>query len=143
MLGTYDPFTTEFNRIIERAFGWSPSLAGQQAMPMDAIRRENDILLHFDLPGVDPQSIDVTVDRGMLTVHAQRSGVPADGENYVIRERVLGTFTRRISLGEAADADHIEASYHDGVLTVLVPLAEEAKPRKVAITTDGKKSLTA
>lgn len=140
---SYDPFTRDFDRIVERAFGWGPALVRQPGMPMDAIRRDSDFLLHFDLPGVDPETIDVTVNRGVLTVSAQRSQELADGEKPFIRERVLGTFSRRISLSDVADADHIEASYHDGVLTVRVPLAEQAKPRKVEITTDGKKSLNA
>jgi HSP20 family protein len=140
---SFDPFTSEFDRIVERAFGWSPALLAVPAMPMDAIRRESDILLHFDLPGVSPETIDVTVDNDLLTVRAERKPQAAEGESYFIRERVTGTFTRRISLSDRVDAGHIEASYHDGVLTVRVPLAENAKPRKVAISTDGKKSLTA
>lgn len=143
MLRTYDPFTREFDRIAGRAFGWGPSLLVQPGMPMDAVRRENDILLRFDLPGVAPETIDVTVDRGVLTVRGQRAAERTEGENYVIRERVTGAFSRRLRLSDVVDADHIEASYNDGVLTVRVPLAEAAKPRKVAIATDGKKSLTA
>lgn len=143
MLRTYDPFSREFDRFVQRAFGWGPSLLTQPAMPMDAVRRENEILLRFDLPGVDPETIDVTVDRGVLSVRGQRTEERAEGEKPFIRERVTGTFGRRISLSDAADADHIEASYHDGVLTVRVPLAEHAKPRKVEITTEGKKSLAA
>ena len=143
MLRTYDPFTREFDRLVERAFGWGPALVSQPGMPMDAVRREGDFLLHFDLPGVDPETIDVTVDRGVLSVRAQRSQDLAEGEKPFIRERAQGTFSRRISLSDVADADHIEASYHDGVLTVRVPLAEQAKPRKVEITTSGTKSLSA
>ena len=142
MLRTYDPFSREFDRLVERAFGWGPSLVTQTGMPMDAVRREGDILLRFDLPGVDPESIDVTVDRGVLSVRAQRTQ-ERESEKPFIRERVQGTFSRRISLGDAADADHIEADYHDGVLAVRVPLTEQAKPRRVEISTDGKKSLTA
>ena len=140
---SFDPLTREFDRIVERAFGWGPSLLAQPGMPMDAVRRESEILLRFDLPGVDPETIDVTVDRGVLTVRAQRTEERAEKENWVIRERVTGTFSRRIGLSDAADAGHIEASYHDGVLTVRVPLAEQAKPRKVEITTGGETSLTA
>lgn len=141
LLTSFDPLAREFDRIAARAFGWAPSLV-TQGMPMDAVRRENDLLLQFDLPGADPESIEVSVERGVLTVSAQRKEERPEGESHLIRERVMGTFTRRISLSEAADADHIEASYHDGVLTVRVPLAEKARPRKVAITTGGEKSLT-
>ncbi len=142
MLRTFDPFSREFDRLVERAFGWGPSLVTQPGMPMDAVRRENDILLRFDLPGVDPESIDVTGDRGVLSVRAQRTQ-ERESEKPFIRERVTGTFARRISLSDAADAEHIEADYHDGVLSVRVPLTEQAKPRKVEISTDSKKSLTA
>ncbi len=140
---SFDPFTREFDRFVDRAFGWGPSLLTQSAMPMDAVQREHDVLLRFDLPGVDPATIDVTVDRGILTVRARRTEERAEGEKPYIRERIMGSFARRISLTDAADADHIEASYHDGVLTVVVPLAEQAKPRKVEITTGDSKSLTA
>jgi HSP20 family protein len=142
VLRTFDPFSREFDRIVERAFGWGPSPWTQAGMPMDAVRRENDVLLRFDLPGVDPETIDVTVDRGVLTVRAQRTQ-EHESEKPFIRERMTGAFSRRISLSDAADAEHIEAGYHDGVLTVRVPLTEQAKPRKVEISTDGKKSLTA
>lgn len=140
---SFDPFTREFDRIVERAFGWGPSLLTQPGMPMDAIRRENDVLLRFDLPGVDAETIDVTVDRGVLTVRAQRTGELAEGDKPFIRERLMGEFSRRIRLSDAADAGHIEAGYQDGVLTVRVPLAETAKPRKVEIAVEGKKPLTA
>jgi HSP20 family protein len=136
------PFTRDFDRFAERALGWGLSLPAQPGMPMDAVRRENDIVLHFDLPGVDADSIDVTVDRGVLAVRAQRTQERAEGDSPFIRERVMGSFARRIRLSDAVDADHIEAGYHDGVLTVRVPLAEQAKPRKVEIAVEGK-SLTA
>lgn len=138
---TFDPFT-EFDRIVERAFGWTPAV-GQSAIPMDGVRRENDILFHFDLPGIDPDSIEVTVARGVLTVGAQRTIERAEGETPFVRERVTGSFTRRVRLGQMADADKVEADYRDGVLTVRVPLAEQAKPRKVEIRTETPKPITA
>jgi HSP20 family protein len=138
---TFDPFA-EFDRIVERAFGWTPVVA-QSAIPMDGVRRENDILLRFDLPGIDPESVDVTVERGVLTVSAHRTIENAGGETPFVRERVSGSFTRRVRLGQIADADKAEADFRDGVLTVRVPLAEQAKPRKVEIRTETPKSLTA
>lgn len=138
---TFDPFA-EFDRIVERAFGWTPAVA-QSAIPMDGVRRENDILLRFDLPGIDPESVEVSVERGVLTVGARRTVEYADGETPFARERVSGTFTRRVRLGQIADVDKAEADYHDGVLTVRVPLAEAAKPRKVEIRTETRKPITA
>jgi len=138
LLTTFDPFTRDFDRIIERAFGpaWSPALraGGRPAMPMDAVRAEDGLVLRFDLPGIDPASIEVTVDRGVLTVAAKRSAELAEGERHVIRERFTGRYARRIQLGDAIDAGKIEAGYDAGVLTVQVPFAETAKPRKVEIS---------
>ena len=104
-------------------------------MRMDVIRRAEDIQLRFDLPGIDPASIDVTVDRGVLSVSAKREEEYAEGEKPFIRERLMGTFARRVHLPDTVDADNIEAGYADGVLTVRVPLTEKAVPRKVEVTT--------
>ena len=105
------------------------------AVRMDAVRRDNEIELRFDLPGIDRESIDVTVDRGVLTVSAKRSQEYADNEKPFIRERVMGTFTRKLRLADTVDADNIAASYDGGVLTVLVPLTERAQPRKIEVGT--------
>jgi HSP20 family protein len=138
VLTTFDPF----DRFTQRAFGWTNGTA-PSVMRMDAIRREDDVLLRFDVPGIDPDSIEVTADRGVLTVGARRTEELAEGEKPYIRERATGTFSRRLHLGETADADNIEADYHDGVLTVRVPLAEKARPRKVEIRTGEAKPLAA
>jgi HSP20 family protein len=105
---------------------------------MDAVRRENEVELRFDLPGIDPESIDVTVDHGVLTVSASRSEEYAEGEKPFIRERVMGSYARRVRLSDAVDADKIEANYSDGVLTVHVPVLEQAKPRKIEVRADAK-----
>ena len=112
-------------------------------MPMDVIRRKDEVLFRFDLPGVDTESIDVTVDRGVLTVSAKRSEETTEGENPVRRERVRGSFTRRVYLGDTLDSDKIEATYTDGVLAISLPLLEKAQPRKVEIHTDSKKEIAA
>jgi len=138
LLTTFDPF----DRFTQRAFGRTNGAAAS-AMRMDAVRREDDVLLRFDLPGIDPDSIEVTVDRGVLTVGARRTEELAEGEKPYIRERATGTFSRRLHLGETADADNIEADYNDGVLTVRVPLAEKARPRKVEIRTGETKPIAA
>ena len=126
LLATFDPFA--YDRLTRRAFGSDSRLA-----KMDAIRRENEVELRFDLPGFDRESIDVTVDHGVLTVSANRSEEHTEGEKPFIRERVMGSYTRRVRLSDAVDADKIEAGYSDGVLTVHVPVAEQAKPRKIEV----------
>ena len=132
LLTTFDPFAHGFGR------GTADSADYRRLARMDAIRRENDIELRFDLPGIDPESIDVTVDRGVLTVSARRADEYAEGEKPFIRERVMGSYTRRLRLSDTVDAEKIEASYADGVLTVHVPVAEQAKPRKIEVRADAK-----
>jgi HSP20 family protein len=132
LLTTFDPY---------RAFGQTWRTA--PAMPMDATRTEDGLVLRFDLPGIDPASIDVTVDRGVLTVGAKRTEEHTEGEKPVVRERITGSFTRRVRLGDAADSAKVEAGYQDGVLTVRVPLAETAKPRKVEIQAGEPKGIAA
>jgi HSP20 family protein len=112
-------------------------------MPMDVIRRKDEVELRFDLPGIDPESLEVTVDRGVLTVSARRAEEYAEGENPYRRERVMGTFTRRVSLSDTIDAEKIDAGYTNGVLSVRLPLLEKAQPRKVEIHTDGQKEIAA
>jgi HSP20 family protein len=135
LLTTFDPFAYEFDRRARRALG---SADYRRLARMDAVRRENDIELRFDLPGIDPESLDVTVDRGVLTVSARRAEEYTEGEKPFIRERVTGSYTRRLRLSDAVDADKIEASYTDGVLTVHVPVVEAAKPRRIEVRSDAK-----
>jgi HSP20 family protein len=141
LLTSFDPVMQDFDRIARRAFG--PSAAGVPAMRMDGIRRKDDVLLRFDLPGIDSDSIEVTVDRGVLTVGAKRAEEYAEGEKAFIRERRMGSFTRRVYLSDTVDADKIDASYADGVLTVRVPLTEKAQPRKVEVATAAKAEIAA
>jgi HSP20 family protein len=135
-LTSFDPFA-EFHR----AFGTAGN--GHAAVRMDAVRRDNEIELRFDLPGIDTESIDVTVDRGVLSVSARRSEEYAENEKPYIRERVMGSFTRRLRLSDAVDAENIAASYDGGVLTVRVPLVERAQPRKIEISTPERAAVTA
>jgi len=128
LLTSFDPFA-EFHRALRTADG------GHAPMRMDAIRREGEIELRFDLPGIDTQSIDVTVDRGVLTVSATRAEEYADAEKPFVRERVMGSFTRRIRLSDSVDAEKISAGYDSGVLRVTVPLVEQAQPRKIEVST--------
>jgi HSP20 family protein len=102
-------------------------------MPLDAVRNDQHVELRFDLPGVAPDSIDVEVERNVLTVRAERSWAPAEGAEVLVRERQQGAVTRRVTLGESLDAGRLEANYDAGVLTLTIPVAEQAKPRKVEI----------
>ena len=136
LLATFDPFAQEFDRLTRRAFGDHADF--RRLARMDAVRRENEVELRFDLPGIDRESIDVTVDRGVLTVSATRNEEHTEGEKPFIRERVMGSYTRRVRLSDTVEADKIEASYTDGVLTVHVPVAEQAKPRKIEVSADAK-----
>ena len=143
-LTSYDPFTQEFDRLARRVFGTTNGAVSRRSvMPMDVIRRKDEVELRFDLPGIDPESIEVTVDRGLLTVSAKRAEEYAEGENPYRRERVMGTFTRRVSLSDTIDAEKIDAGYTNGVLSVRLPLLEKAQPRKVEIHTDGQKEIAA
>jgi len=143
-LTSYDPFTQEFDRLARRVFGTTNGAVSRRSvMPMDVIRRKDEVELRFDLPGIDPESLEVTVDRGVLTVSAKRAEEYAEGENPYRRERVMGTFTRRVSLSDTIDAEKIDAGYTNGVLSVRLPLLEKAQPRKVEIHTDGQKEIAA
>lgn len=106
------------------------------AMPMDAYRKDDAFLLRLDLPGVDPESVDLTVEDDMLTIKAERPSPPqGDGIEPVIAERPHGTFSRQVMLGTNLDTEHIQADYEAGVLTVVIPVAERAKPRRIQVTT--------
>jgi HSP20 family protein len=133
-LTALDPFTRDFDRIVRRAFGTGFGPAST-ALPMDSVRRDGELVLRFDVPGVDPEKIDVTVDRGVLTVSATREETRTEGESPVVRERLFGSFRRSIRLAENLDADAIEASNNDGVLEIRIPVREEAKPRKIEVGT--------
>jgi HSP20 family protein len=137
-LTTLDPMSRDFDRIVRRAFGNGFGTSHAPALPMDTIRRDGELVLRFDVPGVDSDKIDVTVDRGVLTVSTSREETKTEGENPVVRERLFGSFTRRVRLSDNLDAEAIEASNHDGVLEIRIPVREEAKPRKIAVGTAGE-----
>ena len=136
-----DPFR-ELDRMTERLFG---NGARPVAMPMDAYRDGNRFVIALDLPGVDSDSIDLEVERNVLTVKATRRALgEAEQREAVVNERPAGVFSRQVFLGDTLDADNIEANYADGVLTLRIPVAEHAKPRKIEIgTSGGAKQITA
>ena len=129
MLMRTDPFR-ELDRLAQQVAG---TRARPAAMPIDAYRFGDTFVVHFDLPGVDTDSIDLTVERNVLTVHASRRRELDESVELLAAERPHGTFSRQLFLGESLDTDHIAATYEDGVLTVRIPVAEKAKPRKVEI----------
>ena len=130
-LTTFDPFTRDFqrqfDRLARRSFGQNP------AMPLDIVRRDSDVTLRFDVPGIDRDSIEVTVDRGILSVSVKRQEERSENDKFFVRERTMGTFTRRVRLSENLNADGVEASYDNGVLEVRIPVLEQAKPRKIEV----------
>ncbi len=136
LLSTFDPFA-QYHRALRAADD------GNASMRMDAIRREQEVELRFDLPGIDAESIDVTVDRGVLTVSAKRAEEYTDSEKPFVRERLMGTFTRRVRLSESVDAEKISAAYDGGVLRVTVPLQERAQARKVEVAVAARAAVEA
>jgi len=136
-LTTLDPISRDFDRIAARAFRGSAfnhrGFSYAPALPMDTVRRDGEVVLRFDVPGVAQDKIDVTVDKGVLTVSATREETKTEGENPVVRERHFGSFTRRVRLSDNLDAEAVEASHHDGVLEIRIPVREEAKPRKITV----------
>ncbi len=131
-----NPFR-EMDRLFNQA---SRAVASDSlVMPMDLYRKGDSFTVKIDLPGVDPSTIDIDVDDRTLTVRAERVAETVDSSDdksgWVSRERSFGTYARQISLGRGLDTSRIEANYTNGVLTLTIPIAEEAKPRKVSVTT--------
>lgn len=104
-------------------------------MPMDLYRDADNYVLNADLPGIDPQSVDVDVDGQLLSIRAERTAPARDGVRWIARERSAGSYLRRFTLGQGIDTAHISASYDNGVLSVVLPVSEKAKPRKVEVQT--------
>ena len=127
-----DPFR-ELDRLSQQLLGTS---ARPTLMPMDAWREADSFVVEFDLPGVEADSIDLDVERNVLTVRAERPERPG-GEELVAAERPRGVFSRQLILGDNLDLERISAGYSDGVLRLRIPVAERAKPRKITIDVDG------
>lgn len=137
MLTAYDPFaaTSAAFRALDQLTGRTGSTARALAgMPMDAYRVGDNFVAHFDLPGVDPGSIDLSIEGTTLTVTAERSVPQLENAEWAIAERPYGSYTRQLVLGRSLDTDRLEASYHDGVLTVSIPVAEKARARKISVS---------
>jgi HSP20 family protein len=132
MLMRTDPFR-ELVRLSQQVFGTAGTLARPTVMPMDAWRDGEQFVVEFDLPGVNPDSIDLDVERNVITVKAERPARDGDSE-LIAAERPCGVFSRQLILGDTLDTEHIAASYDAGVLTLRIPVAEKAKPRKIAVS---------
>ena len=134
MLMRTDPFR-ELDRFAQQVFGTATpgTWSKPAAIPMDAYRAGDEFVVCFDLPGVAPDAIDLDVQRNVLTVKAERRPLPTgDDVQMQVSERPLGVFSRQLFLGDTLDADRISAAYEDGVLTLRIPVAEQAKPRRIS-----------
>jgi HSP20 family protein len=137
MLTAYDPFAANAAfRMLDQLSGrmGTGTARALSGMPMDAYKVGENFVAHFDLPGVDPGSIDVSVEGNQLTVTAERSLPQLEGAEWTIAERPYGSYTRQLVLGRSLDTDRLQASYHDGVLTISIPVAEKARARKIEVT---------
>ncbi|MDQ3763550.1 MAG: Hsp20/alpha crystallin family protein [Actinomycetota bacterium] len=133
MLMRTDPFR-ELDRLTQQLFGQTGTWSRPAMMPMDAYREGEQFVVHFDLPGVDPSSVDLNIERNVLTVKAERTHTYGEDVELQVAERPRGVFSRQLFLGDTLDADHVDATYDAGVLTLRIPIAEKAKPRKIEIT---------
>ncbi|GAA4193976.1 Hsp20/alpha crystallin family protein [Microbacterium oryzae] len=133
----FDPFR-EFDRMADQ-------LMDRQAprlMPMDLYREGDHYVLSADLPGIDPGSVDIDVDGQLLTIRAQRTGRGGEGVKWITRERSTGSFLRQLNLGQGIDTEGITATYENGVMSVLIPISEKAKPRKIEVQQSGEGAQT-
>jgi HSP20 family protein len=135
---TFDPFR-EMDRMAARLLTDSGMQRGSSWMPMDLYRSDGHYVVNVDLPGIDPGSIDLNVDAGTLTIQAERTIGGSDQRQWLAQERPAGRFVRQLSLGSDVDLDHIEASYQHGVLSLTIPVAERARPRKIEVQHGGER----
>ncbi|HWL78486.1 Hsp20/alpha crystallin family protein [Microbacterium sp.] len=132
-MATFDPFR-DLDRLASSLF---ETVRGPRRMPMDLYRDGDHYVLTADLPGIDPGSVDIDVDGQLLTIRAERTLPSGEGVKWITREREAASFVRQLNLGQGIDTDRISASYNNGVLSVTIPVSEEAKPRKIPVMTEG------
>jgi HSP20 family protein len=125
----FDP-SRDLDRLAQQAFGGGVEI---RSIPMDAYRRGDAVFVHFDLPGIDSNTIDLTVEQNVLSVSAERVYDRREGDQIIAKERPVGVFERQMFLGEHLDPERLQASYEQGVLTIQIPVAPEAKPRRIEI----------
>ena len=128
MLMRTDPFR-DLDRLTEAMRG---SMTRPSTLPMDAYREDSSFVVEMEIPGVDASTIDLTIEQNVLTVHAERKPSYAGGER-VVAERTYGSFSRQLFLGDTLDSERLTADYADGVLTIRIPVAEQAKPRRIEV----------
>ncbi|HWH32616.1 MAG TPA: Hsp20/alpha crystallin family protein [Egibacteraceae bacterium] len=133
MLTRFDPL-----RDVERMFSSLASDRLAAAMPMDVCRRGDELIVDMDLPGVDRDAISLTVERGVLQVHARREARWREDDQVLVAERPMGEVTRRLALGDGLDLSRVDASYDAGVLRLRIPVAEEAKPHRIPVRLGGE-----
>ena len=133
MLLRFDPFR-EFDRMASQLMS---DVRTPRAMPMDAYRHDGALHVYFDLPGIDPDSIDMTVEQNVLTVSASRGQPQEEPDEMVVRERPQGSFSRQVFLGQGLNTEELEANYVNGVLYIKIPVLETAKPRRIPVAIDG------
>src|ERR1700759_5496367 len=135
VLTSFDPFFRDFDRLSESMFGRRNH--GPRLMPADAFRRGDAFVVNFDLPGVDPASVEVTVEKNVLSVAAERRWTPEEGDQVVIAERPQGRFERKLYLSDNLDTEHIEAHFDRGVLSLHIPVSAASKARKIEVMSGG------
>lgn len=141
MVLRFDPFR-EFDRLAEQMFASAAGAAAvPRAMPMDVYRSGDHYVLHCDLAGIDPGSLDINVEGSVLTIAASRQPRSDEGVQWLARERLTGAFRRQLTLSDDVDSDRIQATYENGVVTLTLPIREQAKPRRIAVTGAGDKAL--
>ena len=123
----FDPFTRDFQRLARYTLGQASAPA------LDVVRHEGDVMLKLDVPGIDPEQLEVSVDRGILTISGKREEERTETDKFFVRERTMGTLTRRLRLPETLNADAVGASSANGVLEVRLPVTAQAKPRKIEV----------
>ncbi|KAA1373658.1 Hsp20/alpha crystallin family protein [Aeromicrobium fastidiosum] len=127
---TFDPFG-ELDRL---ATGLSQLRTGPRAVPVDLVKDGDCYVLNADLPGVDPGSIDIDLDGNLLTIRAERTATAHEGAQWIVQERRSGSYLRQFTLGDGLDTERISATYDNGVLSLMIPVSERAKPRKIQLT---------
>lgn len=138
MATRYDPFR-DVDRVFNSVLRQVPANPG---MPLDLYRDGDEFVAELDLPGVDPASIDIDVEEHTLTISAKRDAHTGEHVQWLSHERPTGTFARQLTLGNGVALDGIKASYRDGVLTLTIPVAEAAKPRKISVAVDNSAPTT-
>ncbi|GAB4099228.1 Hsp20/alpha crystallin family protein [Sinomonas halotolerans] len=131
-MADFDPIR-ELDRFASTLLG---QRSGMRLMPIDLFREGDHYIVHADLPGIDPGSVDIDVDGQLLTIRAERTVRGREGVTWIAREREGGTFLRQLTLGQGIDTEHITATYSNGVLAVTIPVSERARPRRIPVATD-------